>query len=122
MAFPPRPRSARSEPNLAPGAVAPRDAVPIRPLAARTPSPRPGANDPGVEREPPRFTTEHRNGAETRSLSVSAADRIIISSTKTNEGEKRERSFFRVFGLIVVLALAIVGALSLYHVVSPFLP
>jgi hypothetical protein len=123
MAFPPRPRSARNEPNFAPRPVAPRDAVPMRPVAAtRAPQIKPSANDPGFEHQPPRLATEQRYGVEPKPLTLTAADRIVVSSELTSKGEKRERSFFRVFGFLILLALAVVGALTLYHVISPYLP
>jgi hypothetical protein len=118
MAFPPRPRSARSEPSFASRGAAPHDAVPIRPVAARSPSAKPTANDAGLEREPPRFAPEHRNGE----LSLSPADRLVVSSARAGQSEARKGGgFFRFLGFAVLLGLAAIGALSVYHWISPFL-
>lgn len=121
MAFPPRPRSSRTEPNLAPAGALTRDAVPLRAAAPRAAT-RPVAADIGAERETVRFPAEQRRGAELPSISLSASDRLIVSSEITTSGEKRERSFLRVFGFFVLLVLAAVGAYSLYHEASAFLP
>lgn len=119
MAFPPRPRSSRAEPSLAPAAP-PRDAVPLRPATPR-PLVRPGTVDSGAEREPARLSVEPRRATDMPSLSLTAADRIIMSSAGSGAA-KRERSAWRVAGFIVLLVLAAIGAYSLYHQASAFLP
>lgn len=128
MVFPPRPRSTRDEPSIAPVGAAPRDAA-IRPVLPRAAAPRPAAakptaNDAGLEREATRFPPEHRHGVEPGSISLTAADRIIVSSSLAAGGEKREStfSFFRALGLAVLFVLAAIGAYSLYHSIAPFLP
>ncbi len=117
MAFPPRPRSSRAEPSLAPAGL-PHDAVPLRPAAPRAVA-RPGPAD--AERDPARLSIEPRRGADMPSISFSAADRVIVSSAIAGGG-KRERSALRVIGLIVLLVLAAFGAYSLYHQAGAFLP
>jgi hypothetical protein len=119
MAFPPRPRSSRAEPSLAPAAPS-RDAVPLRPPAPR-PLVRPAVADAATEREPVRLAAEPRRAGDMPELSLTAADRIVVSSAITGGG-KRERSGLRVFGFALLLALAAIGAYSLYHEASAFLP
>ncbi|HXZ01122.1 MAG TPA: hypothetical protein VEI03_14065 [Stellaceae bacterium] len=68
-----------------------------------------------------RFPAEHRLGAEPSSISLSASDRLIVSS-ETADDDKKERSFLRVFAFTVLLLLAAIGAYSLYHEASAFLP
>jgi hypothetical protein len=118
MAFPPRPRSSRAEPSLAPAAS--RDAVPLRPPVPR-PVVRPATAESAVEREPSRLATEPRRVGDMPTLSLTAADRVVVSSVMTGGG-KRERSGLRVFGFALLLALAVIGAYSLYHEASAFLP
>lgn len=117
MAFPPRPHSSRAEPSLAPAGAAARDAMPLRPSAPHVAA-RPAT---GSERETVRFPAEYRRGGERPSISLSASDRLIVSSAITG-GDRKERSFLRVLGLSVLLVLAAIGAYSLYHEASAFLP
>jgi hypothetical protein len=119
MAFPPRPRSSRAEPSLAPAAPAARDAVPLRPAAPRPL--RPGPVESAADREPARLSVEPRRTADIPSLSLSAADRIIVSSA-SGSGRKREGSALRAVGFTLLLVLAAIGAYSLYHQASAFLP
>jgi hypothetical protein len=119
MAFPPRPRSSRAEPSLSP-AAAPREAVPLRPPGPR-PLVRPVAADSAAEREPARLAAEPRRAGDMPLLSLTAADRVVVSSAITGGG-KRERSGLRVFGFALLLVLAAIGAFSLYHEASAFLP
>lgn len=121
MAFPPRPRSSRAEPSLSPAGVEARDAVPLRPAAPRAAAARPGMGDAGAERGTVRFAAEHRRGAEPQSISFDASDRLIVSSATAGD-TKKERSFLRVLGFTVLLVLAAIGAYSLYHEASAFLP
>lgn len=125
MVFPPRPRSARAEPSIAPAGPAPRDPVAIRPVPPRSNSAKSTANDAGFEREATRFPGEHRRGVDASSLALTEADRIIVSSSIAGGGgAKRDSgfSFFRVLGFAVLLVLAAIGAYSVYHSIAPFLP
>jgi hypothetical protein len=124
MAFPPRPRSSRSEPSIAPAGAAPRDPVSIRPVVPRPVPGKPSANDAGLDRETTRFPVEHRRGVEPGSLSLTDADRVIVSSSIAGGSDKRDAgfSFFRVLGFAVLLVLAAIGAYSVYHSIAPFLP
>lgn len=124
MAFPPRPRSSRAEPSIAPAGPAPRDPVSIRPVSTRPPSAKPTANDAGFEREATRFSTEPRHAAAPGSIALTEADRVIVSSSTAGGSERREGgfSFFRVLGFAVLLVLAAIGAYSVYHSIAPFLP
>ena len=121
MAFPPRPRSSRAEPSFAPASAPARDAVPLRPAAPRATAARPGLSDTGAEREPIRLAAEHRRGAEPSSISLNASDRLVVSSARAG-GDRKGRSLLRVLGLALLLGLAAIGAYSLYHGVSAFLP
>ncbi len=120
MAFPPRPRSSRAEPSLAPAGAPARDAMPLRPSAPRVAA-RPATGATGTEPETVRFPAEYRRGGERPSISLSASDRLIVSSAITG-GARKERSFLRVLGLSVLLVLAAIGAYSLYYEASAFLP
>jgi hypothetical protein len=120
MAFPPRPRSSRAEPSLSPAGAPARDAVPLRPAAPRAAA-RPGTGEAGAGRETVRFPAEHRRGAELQSISFDASDRLIVSSAIAGDSRKK-RSFLRVLGFTVLLVLAAIGAYSLYHEASAFLP
>jgi len=117
MAFPPRPRSSRNEPSFAPVGAATREAVPLRPAAVR-PAARPSLADTGGEREPLRLATE------APSLSLSASDRVVVTSggAARANGSRREPSLLRGIGLALLLALAAVGAYSLYQWLGPYLP
>ncbi len=116
MAFPPRRRPSRAEPSFTPVGAAPREALPLRSAPQRPPKP---ANE--AEREPLRFPAEHRRGAEPQSISLSASDRLVVSST-AERGQKRQGGFFRGLGFAVLLVLAAIGAYAVYHWVSAFLP
>jgi len=124
MAFPPRPRSSRAEPSIAPAGSSARDPVTIRPVAPRPVPAKSSANDAGLDREATRFPAEHRRGVEPGSLSLTDADRVIVSSSMAGGSDKRESgfSFFRVLGFAVLLVLAAIGAYSVYHSIAPFLP
>jgi hypothetical protein len=124
MAFPPRSRSSRAEPSIAPAGPAARDPVTIRPVASRPAASKPLANDAGLDREAARFSAEHRRGVDPASLSLTEADRVIISSSTAGGSERRESgfSFFRVLGFAVLLVLAAIGAYNVYHSIAPFLP
>lgn len=123
MAFPPRPRSSRAEPSLSSAAPAAREAVPLRAAATPRPATRPATGDVPAERETLRFPAEQRRGSELPSLSLSAADRLVTSSSGP-AGARREQGggFLRVLGFAVLLALAAFGAYTLYHAISGFLP
>ncbi|HUC66417.1 MAG TPA: hypothetical protein VMA53_13350 [Stellaceae bacterium] len=122
MAFPPRSRSARAEPSFTPLGAAPRDAVPLRAAAPRAASAlRPSANDSGAEREPMRLSAEPRRGLEAP-LTLTDADRIVVSSAITGGSAPRQTGFLRVLGFAVLLVLAAVGAYSLYLEIGPYLP
>lgn len=116
MAFPPRRRPARSEPSFTPVGAAPREALPLRNAPQRPPKP---ANE--AEREPLRFPADHRRGAEPQSLSLTASDRLVVSSGQA-AAEKRKGGFFRRLGFAILLVLAAIGAYALYQTVAPYLP
>jgi hypothetical protein len=122
MAFPPRPRSSRAEPSFTPIGAAPRDAVPLRPAAPRPAAMRPAPSEAQGQREPMRLATEHRR--EPQSLSLSAEDRLVVSSAVARSEPRRQGGFgfFRLLGFAVLLALAAVGAYNIYHWASAFLP
>ena len=112
MAFPPRPRSARAEPSFVPVGGAARDPVQLRPTAPRAAKP---ATDGGAEREPLRLATE------APALSLSASDRLIVSSDAPAAAGRAQRGLFGVLGFILLLALAALGAYTLYQWAGPFL-
>lgn len=120
MAFPPRPRSSRAEPSFAPVGASSRDAVPLRPAVPRVAA-RPAAADAAAEREPMRLAAEPRRAPEAPSLSLSASDRLIVSSAGTGNA-KRQGGLWRVLGLALLLAFAAFGAYSLYQWLAPLLP
>ncbi|HZB91589.1 MAG TPA: hypothetical protein VE397_09120 [Stellaceae bacterium] len=121
MAFPPRPRSTHTEPSFAPLGAAPRDALPLRSAVPR-PAAKPTANDTGLDREAMRLTAEPRLAPEREGLTLTAADRITVSSAITTDGNGRPRGFFGVLGIAVLIVLAAIGAYSLYQWAGAFLP
>jgi len=112
MAFPPRPRSSRAEPSFVPVGSAARDPVQLRPAAPR--AARPAADD-GAEREPLRLAVE------APALSLDAADRLIVSADAASTARQSAPGLFGLLGFALLLALAALGAYTLYQWVGPFL-
>lgn len=108
MSPPLRPTAAPSRPEPRLGAAAEE---PPRASAPRQSGIRPGAETGG----PLRFPAGLRHGHDTR-LSLTEADRVIVSSEFTGgaRGRKRPR-LLRSLALAVLFLLATFGAYSLYH-------
>jgi hypothetical protein len=121
MSPPLRPNTAPSRPTDRPE---PRFAGPaVEPL--RVSAPRSASAKPAVEAaaSPPlRFPGEARHAHDLSRLSVSADDRIIVSSPNPGS-DKRRRGPLRSLGLVALCLLAAFGAYTLYHWLSgAFLP
>jgi len=115
MAFPPRPRSARTEPSFAPSSTA-RETVPMRQAAPRPAAIRPTAGEAQGDRDPVRFPAEPRRANEPRTPAVSAGDRLILSSDRAEgrDGGKRP-GMLRAVLFAALLALAGIGAVTVYQ-------
>ena len=93
--------------------------------AARLPSAARPATEP--ERAAPlRFPAEARREFPAESpprLTLSAADRLVISSPSASPAEVRRRpGMLRTMGFIVLLVLASIGTVSVYQALAAYLP
>jgi len=125
MPFAPRStaRADRAEPSFTPPASRAREPVPVRPAAA----PRPAAAAPEIDtrRAPvmPRAAAEiarpwPRDDADMPALTLSAADRLVMSSGgRAGHAEPRRRrgGVLRGLAFAVLLLLAAVGTATVVH-------
>jgi hypothetical protein len=114
---------------------------PLRPILARRRNPdRPEPLPVEVETEPLRvaarrvaaakpqgdttvlFAAPERDAPEAPRLTLSAGDRVVLSSAIVGGDEKQRRHPLRFFALTVLFVLAAIGAVSVYHsIASAFL-
>jgi hypothetical protein len=125
MPFAPRStaRAERAEPSFSPLAARAREPVPVRPAAAARAAPAAPEIDTRRAAVMPRIATEiarprPRDDADTLVLTLSAADRPVMSSggrAGHAEPQRRRGGILRGLAFAVLLLLAAVGTATVVH-------